>query len=153
MDGGVASARLTLAQMSSPSSDRTFDGGGGLTSDDFPGTYDALVAQPPADDLAAQLRDPESAIERNVNSFLRRYEQEQHASADPRSLPIAQQPLGALASNSVSALLDVVQEVSSAPSLTLGGVLAAVTRSDRAAYLGIVCVFVGVALVLLDVDA
>ena len=62
--------------------------------------------------------------------------------------PLSRQPLGAIASNSVAALLDAVQEVSSAPSVTLG-----VTRADRAAYLGIVIGAVGLALVLLDVDA
>ena len=125
----------------------------GLASGDFPGTYETLVAQPPAADLATQLRDPESVVQHNVNDFLRRYETEQHAAADPRTLPLSRQPLGAIASNSVAALLDAVQEVTSAPSVTLGGVWAAVTRADRAAYLGIVIGAVGLALVLLDVDA
>jgi len=174
-DMEVANARHVLAQLTAAEA-RTYDGGGGLTSGDFPGTYDALGARtydalgartydalgartydalvaPPSPDLAAQLRDPESTIERNVNRFLRHYETEQHTRADPRSLPLSQQPMGALASNTVSALLDTVQEVTSAPALTVGGVLAAITRPDRAAYLGIVCVVVGAALVLLDVEA
>lgn len=70
-----------------------------------------------------------------------------------RDRPVYQQPIGTLASNSVATLLDVVQEVSAMDHITLGSVTSAITRPDRAAYLGIVLLFVGLLLVILDTEA
>ena len=73
-----------------------------------------------------------------------------HHNRPDRQGSVLQQPIGTLASNSVRTLLDVVEEVSAMDRITFGGVTAAVTRPDRAAYLGIVLVAIGITLVVLD---
>ena len=113
-------------------------GGGG----DQWSAFDAFVPE------AAAAAPPERSPSRVPESALKVTTQQNSA-----MLRLHEQTIGQLATNSVTALVDTVQEVNSLPRVTAGAVVSAVTRPDRAPYLGLVLVFLGIAVVLLDVEA
>lgn len=144
-------AQVVLATMGAPGGD-----GGATAFEGYPGVYERLVAPAPDENVFTDIQKPDSEVLAKIDDFLSKYEKDQRrvaASEGDRSVPLARLPVGAIASNAVATLLDVVQELAAMPSVTFAGVLAALTRADRVAYVGLLLCAIGVVLVLLDVDA
>ena len=143
----------TLAAMSQSS---LMNGNTGVELDGFPAAYEQLTKTVPSDDLYTDLKQPDSDLQKTINDFLTKYETLQHRTGaiqgDP-AMPLLQQPVGALASNAIQTVVDLTQELTSTPNLTFAKALAAITKPERAAYVGLVLCALGIVLVLLDTEA
>ena len=151
MEAAHLRAQVTLAAMGQPEPMAAELGR-------YPDLYEQIVNTSDRDDdtVYGDMQRPDSAIQAKINEFLTKYEKAQHQLAvvqGDRSAPIASQPLGSIASNSMATVLDIVQEVASLPRVTLSAVMAAMLRPDRVTYVGLVVCAVGLVLVLLDVEA